>query len=657
MDEFRKIDLVMPSKKENQDVKKDVKDVKKEQGRINTQRRHFPKAILIILLVLIVLGIASTFTIVLPLQKTISSANKTYKQANLAMDALKKQNVDLAGQEIDKTRKDLAGTQNDLKALSFLKYVPIANWYYSDADHLLKAGSYGLDAASTLVESIKPYQDVLGLKGKGSFVMGSAEQRVQTAVMTMSKITPRIDDIAKSISLARKEIDEVDPNHYPSILGGDKIKKNLQTIKTLVDEGEILVTDARPLIKALPDLLGEKTEKKYLVLFLNDKELRPTGGFITAYAILRIDKGVIHFDNASDIYNLDNTIMNKPKAPEPILKYLPKVYNLNLRDSNLSPDFIESMKTFESLYNKSSGKVKVDGIIAIDTSILVSTIKILDDEVYAGGIKFTSKIDKRCDCPEVIYVLEDNISRPVNYVKGPGRKDLLGVLMYAIMEKALKSSPGTYWGPLFQELLKQTNEKHVLFYVYDKDAQTGIEALNAAGRVKSFDGDYFYLDEANFGGQKSNMYIKEDVEQKYEVKSDGSIIKTITVNYKNPYPPSDCNEERGNLCLNAVLRDWFRVYVPKGSEIVDSVGSEVKISTYEEFGKTVLDGFLTVKPLGTAKLTISYKLPFKVKPGSSLPLLIQKQPGTYDNTYTIKMNGRQVEQFKLTTDKEVKLRP
>ncbi|MCL5432827.1 MAG: DUF4012 domain-containing protein [Patescibacteria group bacterium] len=651
MDEFKKIDLVVPKNKANPSIKSERKNTKVRGS------RFISKPLIIILSVLILIGVLSVFTIVLPAKKTFDSARKTSKQANIALDAVKKQNIELAEQEIKKTKTDLAQTQKDLEGLSFLKYVPVANWYYNDADHLLKAGSYGLDAAATLVDSIKPYQDVLGLKGQGSFVMGTAEQRVQTAVMTMGKITPRIDDIAKSITLARKEIDEVDPNHYPSIFGGDKVKKNLQTIKTLVDEGEILVTDAKPLIKALPSLLGENSEKKYLILFLNDKELRPTGGFITAYAILRIDKGVIHFDNASDIYNLDNTIANKPKAPEPILKYFPKVYTLNLRDSNLSPDFIESMKTFETLYNKAPGKVKVDGIIALDTSILVSTIKILDDEVYAGGIKFTSQIDKRCDCPQVIYILEDNISRPVNYVKGPGRKDLLGVLMYAIMEKALKSSPKVYWGPLFQDLLKQTNEKHVLFYLYDKDAQAGIESLNAAGRVKSFEGDYFYLDEANFGGQKSNLYVKEDVTQEYEVKSDGSIIKKVTVNYKNPYPPSDCNEERGNLCLNAVLRDWFRIYVPKGSEIVDSVGSEVKISTYEEFGKTVFDGFLTVKPLGTAKLTISYKLPFKVKPGSQLPLLIQKQPGTYDNAYTIKMNGRQVDQFKLITDKEIQLKP
>jgi hypothetical protein len=107
-----------------------------------------------------------------------------------------------------------------------------------------------------------------------------------------------------------------------------------------------------------------------------------------------------------------------------------------------------------------------------------------------------------------------------------------------------------------------------------------------------FDGDYFNINEANFGGAKSNMFVSEAVTQDYNVAADGTVTKTVTVDYKNPYAPSDCNLERGNLCLNAVLRDWFRIYVPKGSQLVSSQGSEVKMTSYEDLGKTVFEGFL-----------------------------------------------------------------
>lgn len=623
----------------------------KSDNKKNKLRKKLSFAIIISIIVLILIG----FLISIPVYNVYNSGLKTYREARILFDAVKKQNIVVASEELVKTKKYLQETQKSLNTLSPLKFIPILAWYYNDADHLITAGSKTLDSAGIAIEAIEPYADVLGLKGQGSFTSGPAEDRIRTAILTASKITPKIDDISVSLSEVEKEMDQIDPAHYPGFLFGNKIQSQLSTIKSFSKNGVAFVNEARPLIKVLPSLLGESEEKKYLILFQNDKELRPTGGFITAYAILRVDKGVIHIDKSEDIYSLDDSIPGKPSAPEPILKYLPKVYKFNLRDSNLSPDFIESMKTFNSLYDKAGEKVKVDGIISMDTSVLVETIKILDDKITAGGLTFNTKNDPRCDCPQVIYELEDNISRPVNYVKVK-RKGLLGELLQALMTKALSSSPKIYWGPLFQTLIAETNEKHILFYLFDKDAQSGIEALNAAGRIKNFDGDYLHINQTNFSGAKVNIFLKEEVENNYDIKSDGTITKTVVIRYKNPHAPSDCNLERGGLCLNAEYRDWFRIYVPKGSKLVESKGSQVKISTYEELDKTVFDGFLTVRPQGIATLTLTYALPFKLASNSPLPLLIQKQAGTYNNKYTVTVNGKTKDAFELLTDKELKLK-
>lgn len=611
----------------------------------------------------IIIGVILIFSVlmILPAIKVLNSAKVTYVQAQGTLDAAKKQNISLASTNLNQTKQALTQTQKELHSLSILKWVPIVAWYYNDADHLVNAGFAGLSAARVLIDSIEPYADVLGLKGQGSFAGGSAENRIQTAVATMSKVTPKIDDIEKYLLLAQTEVDYVNPNHYPSFLGLKKAHDSLVALEKSLDSGASFIKEAKPLIKVLPDLLGANAPKKYLVIFQNDKELRPTGGFITAYSIFRLDKGVIHVDKSDNIYNLDNGIPGKPKAPQVLVDYL-KVNVLNLRDSNLSPDFIESMKTFNSIYDKASGKVKVDGIIAVDTSVLVSTIKILDDSVSAAGMTFTTKIDKRCDCPQVIYALEDNISTPLNVdlkvsnlaAIQAGRKAIIGDLMYAIMDKALKSSPKIYWGPLMQDLIAKINEKHVLFNLYDSGAQKGIHAINADGVIKTFDGDYLHINEANFGGAKSNIFVTKSVTTDYKI-SDGAIIKTVTIDWKNPYKASDCNLERGNLCLNAVLRDWLRIYVPKGSVLVDSRGSEVKLKTYEELGKTVYEAVMMVRPQGSAKFTISYKLPASIKFNPDLPVLIQKQPGTYSDQYAIKVNGSKKSEFLLLTDKEFKI--
>jgi hypothetical protein len=611
------------------------------------------KILMVFLVVVVLLALFSVFGIYLPAKKAYTDAKITYKDAQAASYAIKIQNVSLASDMLAKTKTDLDQTKKDVDGMGYLKFVPIVNWYYNDAFHLTNAGEHGLNAAIILVDAIKPYADVLGLKGQGSFVGGTAQQRIETAVRTIGKITPKIDDISNELAAVRSEIDQVSPNHYPSISLGKKAKDTIASLRSLTDQSVNLITSAKPLIKILPQVLGEPNEKKYLVLFQNDKELRPTGGFITAYSVFRLDSGVIHVDNSSDIYSLDATVPNKPAAPKQFVKYL-NVSTLNLRDNNISPDFKVSMDDFYKMYKTAGDSTKVDGIFAVDTHALVSAMNILGD-INAAGTTFTTKNDPRCNCPQVIYQLEVIADQPVQGIKAD-RKGVIGELMFAIMTKAFSSSPKLYWGPLFQTMLSEMNEKHVLFYMNNTDAQAGFEGLNAAGRIMPFTGDYFHINEANLGGAKSNMFISQSLTQDYQLQGDGSIVKTVTVDYKNPFPPSDCNLERGNLCLNAVLRDWVRIYVPKGSELISSVGSETKMTSYEDLGKTVFEGFLSVRPEGATKLTISYKLPFKLGNDSVLPLLIQKQPGANDAAYTITVGGRQLNQLTLSSDSTLNLK-
>ncbi len=653
MDGFEKIELSStPNKASSPEKaqKTQLDAVNKKPKKSKFRRLKNKKVVGVIVGVFIILLVL----FVIPSLLVYSSAKKTYAQAKVTSAALKNQDIEQAQVELKKTRERLKDTQSKMNLLVALKFVPGPNIYYNDAQHMIKAGFYGLDAADTFVASVEPYADVLGLKGGDSFTGGSAENRIETAVKTLDKVTPKIDDISEDMKKAQKEIAYVNPDDYPSFIAGGKVHEGMKTMRTLADDGTTFIDQARPLIKVLPELLGQPNSKKYLVVFQNDKELRPTGGFLTAYAIFRIDKGVIHVEQSEDIYKLDASVPNKQKAPAPILKYLPKVYELNLRDSNLSPDFQESMKEFREIYDTAGNKVDVDGIVALDTSALVAVMQILGD-VEVNGKKLTTQTDPRCDCPQVIYELESEAGTRTQYIR-EDRKSIIGDLMYAIMNKAFSSSPSQYWGPLVQVMFGQIAQKHVLFSLENKDAQKGLSAVNAAGEIKPFEGDYLHINEANFGGAKSNLFVDQGVEQEYNVSKDGTITKTVTVSYKNPHAPSNCNlEKEFALCLNAPLRDWVRIYVPEGSKLTDSSGSEVKMSTYKELGKTVFEGFTTIRPLGVGKYSITYTLPFKLKKDSPLPLMIQKQPGTAEDEYSIKVNGKLKEKFVLDTDKTLNL--
>lgn len=605
-----------------------------------------------ILIIIFSIFILFALVIILPAKDIYNSAQKTGKAGKEAALAFKNQDLDSGATKLKELKQNILELKNNINKLSLLKIIPLLGAYQSDAQHMVNAAESAVEGGQIAVDTLLPYADLLGFKGKSTFVAGSADDRIKMAVETLDKVTPKLSEISDKISVSGRELADVSPQRYPEKVGSIVIRSRLQSVKDIFANSAELFVNAQPLLAKLPYILGNKDPKTFLVLFQNDKELRATGGFITAYGLFKVDKGKMQVVKAEDIYKLDEAKKKKLPAPDPILKYHQNVFTYQLRDSNLSPDYVTSMKEFESkLAELVPDFPKFDGIIALDTHVLVSAIKILGEfNIY--GKTFSAENDKRCDCPKAIYELEDYSTRPVGYVREE-RKDIIGVLLYQILQRSLGVSPSKYWGKLFQMFLDEAKQKHALFYFHDETAQKGIEALNFGGRLMPSDGDYLDIVNVNFAGAKSNLFVKQSVKQEIAADSDGNIKETLTISYKNPTPASNCNLEAGQLCLNGILRNWLRVYVPAGSTLLDFKGSEKDTVTYNELGKTVFEGFLTVKPQGASEVKIVYKLPFKKPTSGIYNLLIQKQPGTDQDEYTVIFSGRQVDKLLLLTDKPV----
>lgn len=629
-------------------------DAKPQEREKSKRRLVFSKKLLFVPALFVILLFLSAAAVYFPVKNLYLSLLKVNLQAQQTYAYAKNKNLDKTSVSLKELKTELENTQEIVSKLAWTKSMPFLGEYTKDAEHLVKAGIYGVEAGQISVEAISPYSDLLGFEGESSFVSGSAQERIQTAVETLDKLLPKLDELSEKMVAIKEELENVNAEKYPEEIKGVKVKDKLLLLKSAFSDVSKLFVDAKPLIGQLPDILGNKKERRYLVLFQNDAELRSTGGFITAYSLFKIDKGKIQVEVADDIYELDKSKTKTFKAPEPILLYHKDVNTFELRDSNLSPDFVLSMQKFESMLSESVPSFSsYDGIIAIDTHVLVETIKILGDETVYGRV-FSAEIDKRCDCPKAIYELEDYATRPVAYIRET-RKDIIGTLMLQLMKKALGVSPSGYWGKLFQMFLDEADQKHILFYLKNTDAQKGIEALNWAGRIVPFDGDYLHVNNVNFAGAKSNMFVKISVEQDIELANDGTAEKTVIISYKNPAPPSNCNLEAGQLCLNGILRNWLRIYVPQGSELIEFTGSEMETKTYDDLGKTVFEGFLTVKPQGASSATLRYSLPGNYD-RNNYPLLIQKQPGTDDNAYKVNINGKEKANINLLEDQKLTLR-
>ncbi len=540
-------------------------------------------------------------------------------------------------------KKEYLNFQISAKKIYWLSFIP----YVSDFKNIILAGDYLLKAGSETIEVIEPYADLIGFKkGESSFIEKSAEERIQTAVLTLDKMVSKIDPISLNIEKAINYVFKINPNRYPNKIGKLIIKDRIVLLKEQFQAINSLFVDAKPLVKKLPEILGVGKEKTYLILYQNDKERRATGGFLTFYAIIKIKNGKITISRSDDIYSLDNSITSHPKAPREILSYHKKVNYFYIRDSNLSPDFKESIKIFEDLYKRSSLKINYDGIIAMDSKVFVDMLDIFGD-TEVNGINFSSKIDSRCNCPQAIYTLFDIVDRPVGYIK-KDRKGILGSLMQTLFYKAVGYSPSKYWGRLIKTMYKNLEEKHILLYFVDEETQKAIEQVNFAGRIKNTDKNYIHINNVNFAGAKSNLFVNEEIT--LDINNNKANLKIV---YKNPYPHSDCNLERGGLCLNATLRNWLRVYVPKNSNLISFKGSKKKIQSYIDLDKQVFEGYLEVPTQGRSEVNLNYEISKSI---NNDYLLIQKQPGVINQKWTVKINGKLIYDNYLNKDILIKIK-
>ena len=569
------------------------------------------------------------------------------------------QNIPALPEKIRALQESKNKISEEYSRLAIYGKLPVLKNYYQDGEKLLKAADHTLIAAEKGVNAILPYTDLLGFEGEGSFEGGTTQDRIVLLLETVNEITPQIDEVDQEIKTAVDVFMQIDANHYP-----EKIKD--QEIRTLISEAQKTaqvasqtLTDYKPVLTQLSKMAGAEEAQKYLVLFQNDNELRPTGGFLTAYAIINIDKGVVTSEKSDDIYELDQKFRRTTLIPEELGKYLITEKYWNLRDMNISPDFKTSMETFYEHYITVPGEPDdIDGIIAVDTYLLTKLLEVIGPVNAPGYGTFSAEINPACDCPQVVYALSEIITKPTPYLR-EDRKGVLGPLMKTILANTYEMDKARF-PELFQVAIDSLEGRHIQMYFMDEDSQKAAEQIDAAGRLyelsSSFNNwvmgenmDFLAIIDANLAGAKSNLFTEYEIEQKIEAPVDGRLEKTVEITYKNTAPADNCNLEAGELCLNSTLNDWIRLYVPAGSELINIQGISNEAEVYEEGGLTVIDGYFSLEPLGLAKIILTYSIPYTDTVNYNLRLW--KQAGVDQVPMLIDVTGGE-EQFTLTKDLE-----
>lgn len=385
-------------------------------------------------------------------------------------------------------------------------------------------------------------------------------------------------------------------------------------------------------VDSLPLLLGFTKPMKYLLLFENNTELRPGGGFIGVYAVIRIDKGKLEVLKMEGTENLDSNRPAdwKPTPPLPISEHL-KVDRWFFRDSNWFPDFSESAKKALELYKGEKGIAsdEIDAVMAFTPTVLEELLR-LTGPITAQGIEFTQEnVTEKLEY-EVEFGYDDK------GIAFQERKQIILPLFFALLDK-LKSGVFTNFNNYFFLLDKLAKEKQIMAYAPAEELQKIIIEQDWDGKMATATGDYLLWADANLAALKTDQVMERVLNYSIKQQADGRYLATAEMIYKN----------NGKFDWRTTrYRTYARVFIPLGSKllsaiVVDEKGLEQKINKFdqgEELGKQWFGTFVVIEPGHSKKLRFSYYLPADIISDVKYDLIVQKQLGALAHGLTLNLD-------------------
>ncbi len=452
-------------------------------------------------------------------------------------------------------------------------------------------------------------------------------------------ISASLDRIHTEISFLQSDINEWDG------FIGKYVRSTLVAKRIDVGEYKDKIYAAKNLSSRIGTLLGDEKPKKYLILFQNNMELRPTGGFIGSFALMTFDKGRLSEIVVNDVYSADGQLKGHVDPPEPIRKYLNEG-GWFMRDSNWDPDFRVSAEKAEWFLEKEVNQ-KVDGVIAIDLNFVQRLLKI------TGPIKLTD-FGVTIDSNNLYQVIQSEVEG--EFFAGSTKKAGLLTSLSRNLITEVQGLKGDKYTEFFKEIYESLERNHIQFFIHDSNTQESFSKLGYSGEININTDcglrcikDSYSVTDANLGVNKANFYITRSQELNLTVSKE-MLNHELFITYTN-----NASSAVGNP---GVYKNYARILVPKeakvaGVRIYETNGTykELEYDTEKLDDKQSLGNFKQSLPLrgraevgfwfdvlpGTQKrVQVVWSLvQDKLAQGGEYNLNVIKQAGTDEDPFTL----------------------
>jgi hypothetical protein len=486
-----------------------------------------------------------------------------------------------------------------------VRSLPQTREAYRSSVALLDAGTQATKAGRLVTEGV---QEALTMQVRHPIERITTLQTfVDAAIPTLRKASDRMGDVNEDL------------------LPEGEREKVVQA-RVAIEGGSRALEDISKTLRFARLLMGEAREQTYLLVFQNQAELRPTGGFMGSVAEVMIDRGDIDqvFIPGGGPYDLRSQLKSRVLAPKPLHLVNPR---WEFQDANWFPDFAASAEKISWFWSQ-GGQSTLDGVIAVNASVLEPLLR------------FTGPIDlpdygKSFTADNIQLELQKAVELEYDKTENKPKK-IIGDLFPVLLER-LRNAPPEETLKLISILDESLRKKDVQLWFRDQELQAYTERFGWAGRIKPTKGDALSLIEANIGGQKTDTVIREALDQRVQILPNGQIETTVTLDRTH-------DGKQGQLFRGANNVEYVRLYVPLGSELLSVEGVQPPTTTAyklpiaqdlpdpdlaryvnlprvgpagvditQEFGRTAFGAWVQLRPGASSRTVFRYRLPFTVQ--------------------------------------------
>ncbi|MDP3974105.1 MAG: DUF4012 domain-containing protein [Candidatus Daviesbacteria bacterium] len=514
---------------------------------------------------------------------------------------------------IKQARWGIDKSQEVLRSFEVLKELSFFEGYFQSADNLINLAQYSADGAKDTILGVQfLYQGLNALTGEIN------DPPVTYFANAQVELASADENFSRAFALSQREgFRESVPILFDDRV--DKLLDKLETYKNLVEKG-------RAVAILLPEVVGTEEQKDYLILFQNNHELRPTGGFIGSFAKISFEGGKLKNLAVNDIYAIDGQLGINVEPPKEIREDLGQ-NKWFLRDSNWEADFPTSARQAEWFFNQETGE-RVEGVVALDISAMEKLLEVI------GSLELS-------DYNETITA--DNLfERAITHAEesffagSQAKKSFLTSLTNQLLTKIF-FLPNQNWPGIVSALGNSLETKHMSIYLNNQKLFSYVVSQNwasvlprVAEEIEGETVDILIPVEANLGANKVNYYLERNYQLETVVGINGTISHRLRINYINRSPSATWPA--------GVYKNRMRIYLPFGTTLSRVLWGESDITgdvtPFVDYGRSGYSLLLELQPREQRNLILDYQIPqsldFK-EDQAKYRLNIIKQAGTLND--------------------------